>query len=169
MSNHQTTIKNKYIVLPINMNSKTKKISFYEGDNLIFDFDAHIDFNTPQYYSYMNIERFKGRTVFITSEPRIDIRFTFVDAIPMAGIYKEELRPMVHFTSRIGWINDPNGLTYYNGRYHMFFQHNPAGSDWGNMTWGHAISDDLIHWHETDSALCPDGLGTMFSGSGIIV
>lgn len=167
MADFQITFKNKYMVIPVNMNSKRKKIRFFNGNILVFDFDAHIDFNTPRFYSYINVERFKGQTLTLTSEPRTDIRFTFVDTIPTAGIYKEELRPMVHYTTRIGWINDPNGLICYGGKYHMFYQHNPAGTSWGNMTWGHAVSDDLIHWHETEEALYPDEMGSMFSGSAI--
>lgn len=167
MDIYTITIKNRFMVIPINMNAKRKKISMYDKDRLIYDFDAHIDFNTPRYYSYLNVERFNGMTLSLSCEPRADIRFTFVDAIPTAGMYKEEFRPSVHFSAGIGWINDPNGLTYYGGKYHMFFQHNPLDSAWGNMTWGHAVSDDLIHWHETSSALYPDETGTMFSGSGI--
>ncbi|MBQ8287832.1 MAG: glycoside hydrolase family 32 protein [Clostridia bacterium] len=168
MSDYQVTIKNKYIVVPVNMHSKWKKISFFEDGELIWDFDAHIDFTSPRFYTYVNVSHLRGKTVTLTSTPEIDMHFTFVDAIPTAGYYKEEFRPMVHFSAKIGWINDPNGLVYVDGMYHMFFQHNPADSNWGNMTWGHAISDDLVHWHELDSALQPDRLGTMFSGSGIV-
>jgi fructan beta-fructosidase len=82
--------------------------------------------------------------------------------------YDQPYRPLAHFTSRRNWINDPNGMLYYDGEYHLFFQHNPLGMTWGNMTWGHAISTDMVHWKQMDHALLPYGNGYMFSGTGAV-
>jgi sucrose-6-phosphate hydrolase SacC (GH32 family) len=82
--------------------------------------------------------------------------------------YGQSHRPQFHFTSRKNWLNDPNGLMYCDGEYHMFFQHNPLDVNWGNMTWGHAVSRDMVHWTQLPHALLPYGGGTIFSGTAAI-
>ncbi|WP_033563291.1 glycoside hydrolase family 32 protein [Sphingobacterium sp. SYP-B4668] len=81
---------------------------------------------------------------------------------------QEKYRPSYHFSPKKGWMNDPNGMVYLDGTYHLFFQHNPDTTVWGPMHWGHATSTDLIHWEEHPIALFPDSLGTIFSGSAVI-
>ncbi|MEP6467606.1 MAG: glycoside hydrolase family 32 protein, partial [Parafilimonas sp.] len=73
--------------------------------------------------------------------------------------YHEMYRPQIHFSPKAHWMNDPNGMVYYNGVYHLFFQYYPGASVWGPMHWGHAISTDLIHWKQLPIALYPDSLG----------
>ena len=82
--------------------------------------------------------------------------------------YDQAHRPLFHFTSLRNWINDPNGLLYYDGEYHLFFQHNPLGQSWGNMTWGHAVSTDLVRWKQLPHAILPYGNGYIFSGTGVV-
>ena len=82
--------------------------------------------------------------------------------------YNQTLRPQFHFSSQKNWINDPNGMVYYDGEYHLYFQHNPTGIKWGNMTWGHAVSTDMIHWKQLPHAILPYGKSTIFSGSAVV-
>jgi fructan beta-fructosidase len=129
------------------------------------------------------VSAFKGKT--LTIETVTTTGHKALDAIKQADdvpdaekLYREKHRPLFHFTSRRGWLNDPNGLVFVpdrennpwgqNGEWHLFYQHNPFGREWGNMHWGHAVSSDLFHWKELGEALYPKKYGDWaFSGSAV--
>ena len=148
--------------------AQVKKLLFYRNDTLVYELDAKLDSHSPEMTQYIDVSRFFGEELSIETEPRIDFSLHFADTDEDPEIYHEKYRPIAHFTAKRGWINDPNGLCLYRGRYHLFFQHNPAGADWGNMHWGHAVSSDLVHWEQKEIALYPDELGTVFSGSAVV-
>ena len=89
-------------------------------------------------------------------------------AMAQKPAYKEQYRPQIHFSPPAHWMNDPNGLLYYKGTYHLFYQYYPKASVWGPMHWGHATSADMIHWKNQPVALYPDSLGLIFSGSAVV-
>ena len=153
-------MKGKYIVLPINNNSDAQKLVLH-GHTGDYSVDVRLDSENPEYYSYLPVD-FLGE---FTSAPE-NSGYSVSDTLP-EDTYREPLRPLFHFTAAQGWLNDPNGLIYYEGKYHMFYQHNPAGNKWANMHWGHAVSTDLMHWKELPIALYPDESGTMYSGSAV--
>lgn len=156
----------KYLVFPASHHAQNKRIRFYIDDQLVYDFVMALDYDTPDYEFHLNVERFKGKNVHVECDPDMDVVIRKDDC--KNDGYDGKYRPYAHFTAKRGWLNDPNGLTLYNGKYLMFFQHNPVACTWENMHWGYAVSDDLIHWQEKEIALYADEEGTMFSGSAVI-
>ena len=84
------------------------------------------------------------------------------------GHYSEPFRPQYHFTPEKNWMNDPNGLVFYEGEYHLFYQYNPFGDKWGHMSWGHAVSPDMVHWKHLPLALPEEDNVMIFSGSAVV-
>ena len=159
-----TEIKNKYLIFPVNSLGTVKKMFFRIGGEVVYQLDIKLDNIAPDFYAYIDVSRFSGKTLDVSINPEMQIIFRVADEMNIENLYNEPMRPQVHFTTKNGWLNDPNGLIYSDGVYHMFYQHNPAEPNWGNMHWGHAESGDLIHWEQKDIALFPDERGAMFSG-----
>jgi len=102
--------------------------------------------------------------IFLT----VFINILFASIGTAQDVYHEMYRPQIHFSPKEKWVNDPNGMVYYKGIYHLFFQYYPDSTVWGPMHWGHATSKDLIHWQQQPIALYPDSLGYIFSGSAVV-
>lgn len=164
----EITVKNNYLIFPVDMLSTNKRLTFNQNNKTVYSLNIKIDYFNPKFYAYIDVSRYIGQTVDISINPQIKIDFRVADEIDIDNLYSEPLRPQIHFTTKNGWMNDPNGLIFLDGIYHMFYQYNPTESNWDNMHWGHATSTDLVHWKEEKTALFPDERGMMFSGSAIL-
>ena len=164
-------VKQRYLNIPIDNERDSKNLSFTAKGVDSLDVNVCIAQGEPQYWIYKDLSAYMGKKLKLTySGPASDLdKLYMADTIVgQSQLYKEKLRPQFHYTTRRGWTNDPNGLVYSNGEYHMYYQHNPYSTGWGNMTWGHAVSRDLVHWEEFGDVLHPDMFGTMFSGSAVV-
>ena len=138
------------------------------------EFDIELADKEPAWWAALDVSPWKGKraTLLVDKLPEESLGLKSIETgdsrKSLENAYHEAYRPQFHFTPQRGWTNDPNGLLYYQGQYHLFFQHNPYGVKWGNMHWGHAVSRDLLHWTEQDVAVYPDSLGVCFSGSGVV-
>jgi fructan beta-fructosidase len=165
------SISKHYLNLPVSASTDRAKIRFQAEGVPDLEMVIRLAPAKPDYWVFLDVSRYNGKDLKISYQgPSAGLGAIYQDD-KIAGsdsLYKEVNRPQFHFTSRRGWNNDPNGLVYYDGEYHLFYQHNPLEREWENMSWGHAISPDLVHWQEQPLALLPDTSGTMFSGSAVI-
>jgi fructan beta-fructosidase len=164
----------RYLHLPIKNGAPRHRMTVLVDGRQQRAFDIELADAEPDWWAFLEIGPWQGQTLTLTVDRlREDSRALALveqaDDVPAAGeLYRERLRPQFHFSARRGWLNDPNGLVFDGGVYHLFFQHNPYGWNWGNMHWGHATSTDLVHWSEQPIAIYPDALGTAFSGSAVV-
>jgi len=170
----ELTIEKPYLHLPVKNRAPQRLMRFVVEGREVREFTIELADAEPDFWVFADVSSFRGKELQIHvdelpegSQGVASIRQA--DDVPgVECLYQEKHRPQFHFSSRRGWNNDPNGLVYYEGTYHLFYQHNPYGWGWGNMHWGHAVSTDLVHWTELPEALYPDEMGTMFSGSAVV-
>ncbi|MBQ7461711.1 MAG: glycoside hydrolase family 32 protein [Bacteroidaceae bacterium] len=162
-------VKCKYLNLPISQQEPRCRLLFQAKGVDDLSVVARLSAN-PEYWVFKDMTAYKGKTLTLTFEGPEEVlaKVYQADTIRDAStFYHEANRPQFHFTSRRGWLNDPNGCVWHDGLYHLYYQHNPFEREWENMTWGHATSPDLLHWTEQTTVLFPDKLGTMYSGSAV--
>lgn len=164
-------ITKKYLNLPVSHQVDRAAMTFDVGGKQEREFNIRLASDNPDYWVFCDMSKFKNKEIQISYNGDKAGLSKIYQADEIAGqdsMYKETNRPQIHYTQKRGWNNDPNGLLFYEGEYHLFYQHNPYEREWENMHWGHAVSKDLIHWEELPEALFPDEHGTMFSGSAVI-
>jgi len=164
----------KWLVLPVKNGAPKKNVELWIDGVEERWFDIELADGTPDWLAYIDISAWKDKEIELRVD-KLSASSTAFHPIRQSNedtnagpLYGEKLRGQFHFSPKRGWTNDPNGLVYYNGEYHLFFQHNPYGVNWGNMTWGHAVSKDLVHWQEMGDVLHPDHSGPMFSGGAVV-
>jgi fructan beta-fructosidase len=167
-------IEKRYLNLPIKNGAPKRRVTTLLDGRVVVSNDIELADAEPDWWAFMDMGAWRGKTVTLevddlpADSPALSRVEQSASLKGAADLYHEPLRGQFHFSSRRGWNNDPNGLVFFNGEYHMFYQHNPYGWSWGNMHWGHAVSSDLVHWREIGDALAPDDLGPMFSGSAVV-
>ncbi len=166
----------KYLLLPVQEKEENAHIAVLDGRNeMVKRLNVRLAVDKVDYYVPLEIEQaqllditFHGdrRTTGAVKDFACWKEMKYSDTFDTTN--REKFRPAYHHTPLYGWMNDPNGMFYKDGLWHLYYQYNPYGSQWENMTWGHSTSKDLIHWEAQPLAIEPDWLGAVFSGSAIV-
>jgi fructan beta-fructosidase len=165
----------KYLQFPVKNKGPMRHVKVFDGKNIVAEFTIELADAAPDWWAPLDVSKLRDKTLRIETS-NLPEGSKALDAIAAVDrvtgsdtLYKEKLRPQLHFSPSRGWTNDPNGMVYSDGEWHLYFQHNPYGVDWGNMHWGHAVSKDLVHWEELPIALAPHKFGDWaFSGSAVV-
>lgn len=165
-------VDSTYLLIPIEDNAPEIEVQLsIEDSNVGVPMHIRVAQTTIDYWIPIDLSEYKNKKAALTF-PFVNKSDIGISQIKKSSSYdydyNETYRPDFHFSPKYGWMNDPNGMVYHNGEYHLFYQYNPYGSLWANMHWGHAVSKDLITWEYLPIALTPDSLGDIFSGSSVI-
>lgn len=169
-------LTNTLLNFPVKNGATMRRVTATVGGNAVRDFDIELADGAPDWWAYMDLSAYSNQTATISVNgltPGSTGLSSIVQSNGIVGatdLYQETLRPQVHFSSARGWLNDANGMFYHNGQYHLYYQHNPFGWNWGNMHWGHAVSSDMVNWRQIlPEGIYPDSYGDMvFSGNAIL-
>lgn len=163
----------KFLLLPVQENAPEGKVNIIVNNE--FQLEQNINIRLARekvdYYVPLDLSAYQGKSVSVdvTGMPASSLCWKEIklsDTFDASN--RETYRPVYHHTPVYGWMNDPNGMFYKDGVYHLYFQYNPYGSMWANMTWGHSTSTDLAHWTYEGTAIVPDAWGAIFSGSCVV-
>ena len=167
-------IDKMYIILPIDNGAKHKEVSLMLGGEEIRFVTAGIAESEEKanWWAFFDVSEYEGKELKLSVSSISDEAFNLIkqsDSVPGQENWGyEPMRPQFHFSQKVGWNNDSNGMVYYKGQWHMYFQHNPVGLPWGNMTWGHGVSRDLVRWKQLPNVLHHKRGDAMFSGGGAV-
>ena len=159
----------KYLLLPIQEEKDEAQVLLDTGSKDDTWMDVRLAQNGSDYFVPFALGKGKTATVKILGLKKDALALSLLKLSDTFDTTNTDYyRPSYHFTPLYGWMNDPNGMVYKDGEYHLYFQYNPYGSKWGNMHWGHAVSKDLVHWEHLDPAIARDPVGHIFSGSSVV-
>ncbi|MBO6029756.1 MAG: DUF4980 domain-containing protein [Bacteroidales bacterium] len=170
----------RYVLLPVQESAPSARVRVLSDGVEVLSANVSLAVEKTDYQVPLDLGAWSGRDILldirtnrgrgVRRDPSDEVCWNEMTTAPVYDRTNREkaYRPTYHFTPEYGWMNDPNGLVYQDGEWHLFYQFNPYGSLWGNMHWGHAVSRDLVKWEHLGVAIAPDALGSVFSGSAIV-
>jgi fructan beta-fructosidase len=183
LGNNNTMVKlhadSKYLLLPIEESAPEAQVNILIGGHLMRLINVRLAQGKRDYFVPLKLDEWKGKDIVLnirTGNDRSNVRDSRNDVCwnlmkqtnEFDSHNTEKFRPAYHHTPLYGWMNDPNGMFYKDGVWHLYYQYNPYASVWANMTWGHSTSRDLMHWEHQPEAIWGDCLGSIFSGSAVV-
>jgi fructan beta-fructosidase len=168
-------LEDNYLLIPIQNGAPSIAVDFEIDGVPVRQFDCELAPRAEEadFWAFLDLTPFGDKTATLHAKGATESQLAAIrqaDSVPESdAFYREPLRPQFHFSQKLGWNNDPNGMVYHDGKWHLYFQHNPYGWKWGNMHWGHAVSDDLVHWQQLPIAIYNKARGDYaFSGGAVV-